>query len=241
MRRIDAPAPGGQPLAQGPLAEASAPDRHAMILNAVRCFAGLHRLDVVALPLGFLEKRGKGNTFIDRAIDWDNNELMHTLPAGFGGSRRSYYDSVRWDLERVRDHLLREQPRNRTPELAHGDTNLSNVMYRGTTVAALLDWELCHLGLGEADLAYNLAGTAHFLLGLDAPPGVPDEREIIAAYVEARGSLRDWDYCKLWGEWRLAVYQVMAFSRFPSSMQHIEEMYWANTKRRLSALLPFKS
>ena len=238
MRRIDAPAPGGQPFAEGPLASASAGDRHAMILNAIRCFAALHALEPASLTLVHLRGRGQGDTFVARALDWDSQELLHAIPPGFGGERASYYDTVRADLLHVRDHLRAEAPQNRNAELAHGDPNLSNVMYRGTEVAALLDWELCHLGLGEADLAYCIAGMAHFQLTLDPLPGIPTQDEILAAYKAARGGLRDWSYCELWGEWRLGVYQAMAFSRLPAAMRHIEELYWANTRSRLSRLLP---
>ncbi len=238
MRRVDAPAPGGQPFAQGPLAQASAADRHAMIANAIRCFARLHKLDADALPLSVLQTRGKGDHYIARAVDWDFAELMHAVPPGFGGERRSYYDFVRADLLRVHDRLLASAPQDRVAELVHGDPNLSNVMYRGTNVAALLDWELCHLGLGEADLAYCMAGMAHFLLTLAPVPGVPSEQELLSLYEHARGPVRDWEFCRLWGEWRLGVYQVMAFSRLPPGMRDVEEMYWNNTRQRLSRLLP---
>jgi len=238
MRRVDAPAPGGQPFAEGPLASADEYDRHAMILNAVRCFAALHALEPASLPLDHLRGRGQGDTFIARALDWDSKELLHAIPPGFGAERASYYDTVRTDLLRVRDHLRAEAPPYQKAELAHGDTNLSNVMYHGSEVAALLDWELCHLGLGEADLAYCIAGMAHFQLTLDPIPGIPTQDEILAAYKAARGGLRDWSYCELWGEWRLGVYQTMAFSRLPAAMRHIEELYWTNTRSRLSRLLP---
>jgi len=234
MRRVDAPLPGGQPFAQGPLADAAPQDRRTMILNAVRCFARLHRLDPEAIGVEFLQRRGEGATFIERAIGWDGAELLHALPLGFGGDRQSYYEAVRSDLLQVRDHLLATMPRDRRPELVHGDPNLSNVMYRGTDIAAVLDWELSHLGLGEADLAYCMAGMAHFLLTLDPIPGIPSEDELIETYAAARGGVRDWEFCRLWGEWRLAIYQVMAFSRLPPEMQHLEEMYWRHSRGRLS-------
>jgi aminoglycoside phosphotransferase (APT) family kinase protein len=237
MRRVDAPAPSGQPFAEGPLVEAPAPQRRQMILESVRVFAHLHRLDATALPLEFLENRGQGANFIVRALDWDRNELLHAIPAGFGGARAAYYNDVRATLLRCYVHLVSKAPLTRKPELAHGDPNLSNVMYRGTEVAALLDWELCHLGLGEADLAYCLAGMAHFLLTLKPLEGIPTDNELIGAYKSERGKLDDWEFCRLWGEWRLGVYQAMAFSRLPAEMQPVEEMYWNNTKNRLNGCL----
>lgn len=230
MARVDAPPPGGQPFAEGPIAQASPELRREMILSSIRCFAQVHRVDAGDPSLAFLDRRGQGAHFIERAVDWDTKELLHAIPPGFGGARASYYDGVRDTMLRVRDHLLEHAPRTRTTELVHGDTNLSNLMFRGSEVAALLDWELCHFGLGEADLGYCLAGMSHFLSGLPPMAGVPTDDEIVAAYRAARGEARDVEYGRLWGEWRLGVYQVMAYSRFGEDLRHIEEMYWARIR-----------
>jgi aminoglycoside phosphotransferase (APT) family kinase protein len=238
MARVDAPAPGGQAFAEGPIAEASPELRHAMILSSVRCFADIHKVDAGDPSLAFLNQRGQGAHFIDRAVDWDTKELLHAIPPGFGGARVSYYDGVRDVMLRVRDHLLGHAPRARKPELVHGDTNLSNVMFHGSEVAALLDWELCHFGLGEGDLGYCFAGMSHFLSTLPPMEGVPSEEEIVAAYRAARGRVEDFEYGRLWGEWRLGVYQVMAYSRFSEDLRHIEEMYWARIKSILGQFVP---
>jgi aminoglycoside phosphotransferase (APT) family kinase protein len=230
MARVDAPPPGGQPFAEGPIATAVPELRHAMILSSVRCFAEVHKVDASDSSLAFLNQRGQGDHFIDRAIDWDTKELLHAIPEGFGGARVSYYDGVRAVMLHVRDELLAHAPRGRKAELTHGDTNLSNVMFRGSEVAALLDWELCHFGLGEGDIGYCLGGMSHFLSSLPPMAGVPSEEEILSAYRAARGRTEDLEYGRLWGEWRLGVYQVMAYSRFSEDLRHIEEMYWARIK-----------
>lgn len=234
MAFIDAPAPAGQPFAEGPLAEAGEADRREMILAAVRSLARLHRLSPAIPELAFLAARGQGAHFIDRELDWTGRELLHALPDGFGGARRGFYDHVRSVLLKVRDQLARTAPRERPPELAHGDANLSNFMFEGTNVAALLDWELCHFGLGEADLGYCIAGIAHFLHLLAPMHGVPTAEEMAAVYRDERGELKDWDYCQLFGQWRLTVFQAMAFSRLPPSMADLEESYWAQSLARLS-------
>jgi hypothetical protein len=64
--------------------------------------------------------------------------------------------------------------------------------------------------------------------------GVPSTGEMVDAYRAERGKLEDWDYCQLLGEWRLAVFQAMAFSRLPASMADVEETYWAHTRGRLA-------
>jgi len=238
MEFVDAPAPAGQPFAEGPLVEADPKLRHAMILESVRTFARLHELPLSELDLGFLERRSHGDHFIDRELDWSTRELLNSIPEGFGGDRRAYYDCARADLLKARDHLAKHAPRHRAPELTHGDTNLSNFMYRGDKVTVLLDWELCHIGLGEADLGYCLAGNDHFLHLLPPMDGVPTIDEMTGAYRAERGKLEDWDYCQLLGDWRLAVYQAMAFSRLPASMADIEETYWAHARERLARFVP---
>lgn len=234
MHRVLAPPPGGQPLAEGPLAVAPRDLRHAMILNTVRTLAKLHALPIDIFDLSFLNRRGRGSQFIERALEWDSAELLHAIPSGFGEARKTFYDDVRADLLKVHNILLRNAPIHRQPQLAHGDANLSNVMFRGAEVEALLDWELCHLGLGEADLAYCIAGIAHFLFRLPPQSGIPSETEMIEAYRHERGELLDWEFCRLWGEWRLAVYQSIAFSRLPPQMTELEEAYWCHARARLS-------
>jgi aminoglycoside phosphotransferase (APT) family kinase protein len=238
MAFVDAPAPAAQPFAEGPLAQAAPDLRHAMILESVRTCARLNRLPVADLGLSVLDVRGRGDHFIDRELDWTSRELLHAIPEGFGGARQAYYDDARGALLKVRDRLSALAPRHRTPELVHGDTNLSNFMYRGDKVAVLLDWELCHLGLGEADLGYCIAGCAHFQHMLPPVTGAPSVTELADAYRAERGKLEDWDYCQLLGEWRLAVFQAMAFSRLPAAMTHLEEAYWAHTKARLERFVP---
>jgi hypothetical protein len=64
--------------------------------------------------------------------------------------------------------------------------------------------------------------------------GVPSTTEMARAYRDERGKLDDWDYCQLLGDWRLAVFQAMAFSRLPAEMAHVEEAYWAHARDRLA-------
>jgi aminoglycoside phosphotransferase (APT) family kinase protein len=71
-------------------------------------------------------------------------------------------------------------------------------------VVALLDWELAHHGVGEADLAYQIAGIAHFALLAPPVDGIPTPDEMIAAYRQARGSSTTGSSHRCWanGAWR---------------------------------------
>lgn len=105
-------------------------------------------------------------------------------------------------------------------------------------VVALLDWELAHHGVGEADLAYQIAGIAHFALLAPPVDGIPTPDEMIAAYRQARGKLDDWEFAHVLGEWRLAVFAAMGMSRLPPELEDVERTYWTATRKRLAALVP---
>jgi aminoglycoside phosphotransferase (APT) family kinase protein len=137
----------------------------------------------------------------------------------------------------VARYLLAAAP-YRAPEFAHGDANITNCMFEGTEIVALLDYELSHLGLGEADLAYQLAGMAHFQLFAPPVEGTPSDEEMIEAYRETRGKLEDWPYARLFGEWRLATFAAMGMSRLSPDLDHVERAYWEAAEQRMHRIAP---
>lgn len=237
MERVEAPAPSSAPFVEGPLMEADAPQRHAMILNVMRTVARLHTLPIERLDLAFLNQRGDGAHFIDREIDWITKELLHAVPESQDDERHAFYDGVRGLLLDIRDRLVRLAPRHRSAELTHGDPMVTNVMFRGADVAALLDWELCHFGIGEQDVFYCLGGIAFWTLFVDPIAGIPTEREMIEAYTAVRGKFEDGDYARLLAEWRMASMTAMAHRRLPADLRHLEETYWDNCRKRLTNLI----
>lgn len=235
MERVSGAAPSISPFTEGPLMVASPGDRREMLLNAARMLGRLHRVD----PAHFrhLEARGKGTSFIAREINWTLFELRAAVAPLRSGRKAPFYTQVCDTLERVAAHLLAAAPA-RAPEFAHGDANITNCMYEGVQVAWLLDYELSHLGLGEADLGYQLAGMAHFQLLAPPVDGVPSDDEMVAAYRGARGKLDDWPYARLMGEWRLAVYAAMGMSRLSPDLDHVERAYWEAAQRRMHRIAP---
>jgi len=239
MAHVAGAPPSITPFEDGPLMAVSPAERHAMLLNAARL---LGRLNATALDGGdfaHLEDRGEGDHFIDREIDWTLRELRAAIPPKTApAAKATFYGEVRGVLEAVATWLSQAAPRGRAAELAHGDANITNFMYRDLEVVALLDYELTHLGLGEADLAYQLAGIKHFRLLAPPLDGVPTDEEMVAAYTQARGKLDDWRYAQVMGEWRLAVFAAMGMSRLPAELAHVERQYWEAARTRLAALLP---
>lgn len=235
MEKARGAAPSISPFTEGPLMAASAEERRVMLLNAARILGRLHRLD----PGRFshLAKRGRGEGFIAQEINWVLDELRLGVQPLCNGPKRAFYTHVCATLERVARYL-REAAPYRAPEFAHGDANITNCMYDGTEIVCLLDYELSHLGLGEADLGYQLAGMAHFQL-LNAPvDGVPCDDEMIEAYREARGKLTDWPYARLLGEWRLATFAAMGMSRLSPDLDHVERAYWEAAEQRMHQIAP---
>ncbi len=239
MVRAQAQAPSITPFQNGPLMDVTPTQRREMILNAARVIARMNGVDVSSADWDHLKDRGRGDHYIDRELQWTLEELRNAVPPAQDlPAKSAFYREVRTVLEAVAGWLGRTAPRHRAPELAHGDANITNMMYRGTEVATLLDYELTHLGLGEADLAYQIAGIAHFRLLAPAVDGIPDESEMLAAYRQVRGKVEDWDYARVMGEWRLAVFAAMGLSRLPPQFDETERAYWSATRGRLSALLP---
>jgi aminoglycoside phosphotransferase (APT) family kinase protein len=70
-----------------------------------------------------------------------------------------------------------------------GDAKLGNMMFQGEDVAAILDWELCGLSVGEEDLAHWMAvdWLLSDALGNPALEGLPRPAESIANYESILG------------------------------------------------------
>ena len=239
MNRIDGIAPSTMPFNEGPYMAVDAATRHAMLLEAARTLALVHATPPAGLADEYFAQRGGKGHYLDREIAWNLVELRRTITPGGSDAKADFYRDIRETLETVADWLTAHAPRHRAPELAHGDANISNFMYGDDgKVAALLDWELSHLGVGEADLAYQIAGIAHFALLAPPVDGIPNPDEMIAAYTQARGKLDDWEFAQVLGEWRLAVFASMGMSRLPPKLEEVERAYWTASRKRLAALVP---
>ncbi|WP_411339813.1 phosphotransferase family protein [Sphingopyxis sp. J-6] len=239
MERIEGIAPSTMPFNEGPYMAVGAADRHRMLLEAARTLAAVHATSSAGLADDHFARRGGDGHYLDREIGWTLVELRRTIPPAAPGAKADFYRDIRDTLEKVADWLTAQAPRHRVPELAHGDANISNFMYDDAgQVVALLDWELAHHGVGEADLAYQIAGIAHFALLAPPVAGIPAPDEMMASYAQARGKLEDWDFAQVLGEWRLAVFASMGMSRLPPELEDVERTYWAASRKRLAALVP---
>lgn len=127
----------------------------------------------------------------------DTGEALAELRARFqtyGGDRPVIALAIRW----CEDHL----PEAADPVLVHGDYRMGNVMVDVAKepggLAAILDWELAHLGDAHEDLAFGCMTVWRFGR-LDKPAfGVGSLADYFAAYEAAGGIRVDRDRFRFW-------------------------------------------
>jgi aminoglycoside phosphotransferase (APT) family kinase protein len=94
-------------------------------------------------------------------------------------------------LVRLYDRLLAvPAPRSGVPTLVHGDTKLSNLMWRDGRISAVLDWEMALNGEPLADLGYILYGFESDYHGPTTPqrqPGMLKRDEVITLWEQVSG------------------------------------------------------
>ena len=140
MERIEGVVPTDQPswATEGFIVDAEPAERRALWERTVRTMAELHRLESESFR--FLRTGATGS--------------------GVGDCLDYWMRSLRWAQPHVpvplagecEDWLLANQPDGTA--LSWGDSRLPNVIYRGHTPVALLDWDLVSLAGPQADLAW---------------------------------------------------------------------------------------
>jgi aminoglycoside phosphotransferase (APT) family kinase protein len=124
---------------------------------------------------------------------------------GYGSDRPVFALAFRW----LEDHL----PAPVEPVLLHGDFRMGNIMVDADGLAAVLDWELAHLGDRHQDLAFGCINSWRFGY-IDRPAfGVGQFGDLWAAYNQESGiavepaRFRWWlVYSTLW--WGLCCLQM---------------------------------
>jgi aminoglycoside phosphotransferase (APT) family kinase protein len=97
-------------------------------------------------------------------------------------------------LKYCEDHLPEAAP----PVLVHGDFRMGNLMVDTDGLAAVLDWELAHIGDAHEDLAWGCVGAWQFG-HIDKPAfGCADLDTYFAAYEDASGRQVDRTRFRFW-------------------------------------------
>jgi len=153
-------------------AHLSAADLHAMAEQAMQALAALHRLDwqqsvpELGPPLDPLEDVQRWDRFWERAAD---PELVRLGPE-------------------VKRRLLERMPPVPRIGVFHGDYQFSNLLWQGTRLVAVLDWELVGIGSVLNDLGWIMLfvdnnSWAHPRVTIPLPPPA----EFARLYAEAWG------------------------------------------------------
>jgi aminoglycoside phosphotransferase (APT) family kinase protein len=186
----------------GVLAEADAKTRERMLRDIVRLQARIHAVDWRAARLGFLEKRGKGETPIEREAAWYCAWLRLERP----------------DLGAMADRFLQwvraSQPARRHAVLLHGDSNVANYFFAESAadIVAVSDFEMSFIGPPECDLAWLfMVNDAFRPAGWEGDPGT---QALVAEYEAAAGHrVADLDFYYTFSCARLAVALRAAYGR----------------------------
>lgn len=100
-----------------------------------------------------------------------------------------------WALRR----LAADRPPPVPTQLVHGDFRMGNLIVDGADLAAVLDWELVHLGDGCEDLAWFCQRAWRFGAPVErAAGGLGDIETFLAAYEQAAGAHVDADRFDWW-------------------------------------------
>jgi aminoglycoside phosphotransferase (APT) family kinase protein len=132
--------------------------------------------------------------YYERMLDWAETpgEPQPTLRA-----------ALRW--------LRENEPPAANVALCWGDSRLPNVIYQGTEVAGVLDWEMAFLGDPEADLAWWLFMDWFASGGYGVPrlEGMPEREETVTRYEELTSEpVRNLFYNEVFAGFRFGVIMV---------------------------------
>lgn len=129
-------------------------------------------------------------------------------------------------LELVRRWLIEHRPDTVRRGVVHGDFRLGNVIVDDDGLAAVIDWELAHIGDPMEDLGWLCVKAWRFGM---APPvaGLGEYEQLFAAYEEASGIAVDADVVRWWevlGTWKWAIMCITQANAHRSGMARSHEL-----------------
>jgi len=137
MRRLH----GVVPHDPGVLAHLSADEARAAGEEFVRVLGAIHAVDIDAVGLGAAAKR---TGYLERQVARWTDQWHRS---------KDEDDAV---IDALSERLAAAIPGDRPVTIVHGDYRLGNVMFDGTRIVGVLDWEMATLGDPLADLGYTL-------------------------------------------------------------------------------------
>ena len=115
--------------------------------------------------------------------------------------------------------LKENAPATKQTVLVHGDFRLGNLMVNESGLAAVLDWELAHLGDPREDLAWICVNSWRFGQSHNRVGGFGQIEDMLGAYHEAGGALYtpdDIDWWEMLGTLKWGVMCMIMYEAFRS-------------------------
>lgn len=214
MGRVEGRVPPDQPPyhAGGWLHEATPAEREAIWLGGFDVMARIHRLDPDATGFGFLRRPELGVSGLDQELAY-YERYFEWAAAG----------RPQPVIEAAREWLLKHKPADEPEGLAWGDARIGNVIYEGTTPAAVLDWEMVSVGSPEKDVGWAIFLDRHHSEGIGTPrlPGFPSYADTVAFYEERSGHrVRHLDYYQVYAGYRFGIVML----RIAQQLVHYQMM-----------------
>jgi len=148
--------------------------RQNLTRDCAAALARLHTIDPAAVP---------------GVVETDQIAQYRTVLDTFGEPHPTFELAFRW--------LDEHRPPKGAIGVVHGDFRLGNLMVDGDGLAAVLDWELVHLGDPMEDLGWLCVKAWRF--GSSKPvAGVGDYSELTDAYAQSAGHAVDVDVVRWW-------------------------------------------
>ena len=166
---------GGQTIARKIHRKLDEPGRERLLQQCARALAAIHR----ANPFGV------GLTQVDQLAEWRGrlDEM--------GDTTATFEWAFRW--------LAAHRPPPSPRRLVHGDFRMGNLIVDGSHLAAVLDWELVHIGEAYEDLAWfcirawRFGAPEHLGAG-----GLGSVESFLSAYELASGTTVDREGIRWW-------------------------------------------
>jgi aminoglycoside phosphotransferase (APT) family kinase protein len=170
MRRLH----GSVPHDPGVLAHLTPAEAGAAGQDFVRVLRTIHAVDIDAVGLGDAAKR---TGYLQRQVDRWTDQWHRSK------------DEDHATIDALSAELARSVPPSGPVTIVHGDYRLGNVMFDGTTINGVFDWEMATIGDPLADVGYLLLwwGTAdrpevHPSQAVADLPGMPTADEVCRLY-----------------------------------------------------------
>lgn len=200
MDRIEGRVPPDMPPyhTDGWVTEVEPTERETMWWSALEILAKVHRLDVTALDLAFLDQPQWGAPGLAQRLGY----YEHYMHWAYKGPKPTAVKALDW--------LKRNQPAEQHPPvLLWGDARIGNVIFApGGAPLAVLDWETATFGQPEEDLAWYLYLDRHHSEGVyvDRLEGFPSQEETTVRYEKMLGRpVRDMSYYEILSGFKFTV------------------------------------